>query len=289
MDFDTDKRYFLLKCPSCFIVHTFPRLNKHELRNKYSEYREEENGGRFLFMFDNLITKWHLRRPRAVTKILKRRGKVLDVGCGRGTELSFFKQDGWKVVGTELRDHHYSFPVYTKDIWKLKFRPGIFDVVMFLHSLEHMIFPSKALNASRVLLKKGGLLLVAVPNYSSLERKIFGKNWFHLDIPRHYSHFDESFFRKWAKVYKFKIINESHVAPEYDLYSVLQSTLNILPFPKNLLYNFLLVKKRLSGRQRLLLLLQLPFTFVFLPILLLVPLLWLTKQAGTIELVLMKE
>lgn len=288
-DFDSGKKYRLLKCNSCFVAYTFPRLNKKELLKKYNEYREEERGIRFRFIFDDLITRWHSRRPKLVSKILNKRGKVLDVGCGKGIELAFFKRNGWQVMGTELKNHNHSFPVFTKDVWDLNLRPNSFDLVMFLHSLEHLIYPNKALSSSKSLIKKGGLMLIAVPNYESMERRLFGGNWFHLDIPRHYSHFSKSFFQKWAKNNSFKIIKESHIAPEYDFYSFLQSSLNFLPFPKNLLYNFLLVKKNLSAWKKILLLMQLPFVLLFLSFLIIVPILWLFKQSGTIELILQKK
>jgi SAM-dependent methyltransferase len=68
--------------------------------------------------------------------------------------------------------------------------PG-FDAVVFQHSLEHVTEPLDDLEVAREVLRKGGLLLVSVPNFDSWQRRRFGSAWLHLDLPRHRSHFSE--------------------------------------------------------------------------------------------------
>jgi hypothetical protein len=50
--------------------------------------------------------------------------------------------------------------------------------------------PGEALVAAGRLLKFKVWIVVAVPDYSSLQAKLFGKYWFHLDLPRHLHHFE---------------------------------------------------------------------------------------------------
>ena len=64
-----------------------------------------------------------------------------------------------------------------------------YDVVVFQHSLEHVVDPGEDLARARGLLRDGGLLVVSVPNFGSWQRKTFGSAWFHLDLPRHRTHF----------------------------------------------------------------------------------------------------
>jgi SAM-dependent methyltransferase len=64
-----------------------------------------------------------------------------------------------------------------------------FDAVAFQHALEHVVDPRDDLVRARELLRPGGLLLVAVPNFGSWQRRRFGAAWFHLDLPRHRTHF----------------------------------------------------------------------------------------------------
>ena len=72
----------------------------------------------------------------------------------------------------------------------LSLLPGQFDAVTFWHVLEHLENPGEALVAAGRLLKSNGWLVVAVPDYASLQAKLFGKYWFHLDLPRHLHHFE---------------------------------------------------------------------------------------------------
>jgi SAM-dependent methyltransferase len=66
---------------------------------------------------------------------------------------------------------------------------GPFDVVVFQHALEHVVEPKDDLARAFELLRPGGLLLVALPNFGSEQARRFGSAWFHLDLPRHRSHF----------------------------------------------------------------------------------------------------
>ena len=75
------------------------------------------------------------------------------------------------------------------------FAPQSFDVVLMNHSLEHVTDPRRDLARVFRLLRPGGLLLVAVPNFASWQRKRFGSKWYALDLPRHRTHFTSTVAR----------------------------------------------------------------------------------------------
>jgi SAM-dependent methyltransferase len=64
-----------------------------------------------------------------------------------------------------------------------------FDAVVMRHSLEHVPDPVADLERVYRVLRPGGLLVISVPNFDSWERRRFGGAWFHLDLPRHRTHF----------------------------------------------------------------------------------------------------
>lgn len=51
--------------------------------------------------------------------------------------------------------------------------------------LEHVAEPHAEIARVAELLKPGGVLLVSVPNTSSVNARLFGGRWHHLDAPRH--------------------------------------------------------------------------------------------------------
>ena len=67
-----------------------------------------------------------------------------------------------------------------------------FDAIVFNHSLEHVDDPAAAVAAAARLLRPGGLLAIAVPNFGSWHRRLFRSAWFQLDLPRHLQHFDRA-------------------------------------------------------------------------------------------------
>jgi SAM-dependent methyltransferase len=66
---------------------------------------------------------------------------------------------------------------------------GAYDAAIFRQSLEHVTDPVDDLRRIRPALRRGGLVLITVPNFGSWQRRIFRSCWFHLDLPRHRVHF----------------------------------------------------------------------------------------------------
>ena len=72
---------------------------------------------------------------------------------------------------------------------------GAYDAVVFRQSLEHVLEPVADIGRAHRTLRPGGVLIVSVPNFGSWQRRRFGSAWFHLDLPRHRSHFDAGSLR----------------------------------------------------------------------------------------------
>jgi SAM-dependent methyltransferase len=62
---------------------------------------------------------------------------------------------------------------------------GPFDAIALWHVIEHVPDPVRLLQAAAGRLAPGGALVVAAPNPASLQLRLFGPRWTHLDAPRH--------------------------------------------------------------------------------------------------------
>jgi SAM-dependent methyltransferase len=123
-------------------------------------------------------------------------GRLLDVGSGRGDLGVVLSENGWQVTGLEPSLDACAAARsrgVRSECGTLTGTPDLvdtgFDAVVFQHSLEHVAEPAEDLAVAHQLLRPGGLLIVSLPNFASTQPRRFGADWFHLDLPRHRTHF----------------------------------------------------------------------------------------------------
>jgi SAM-dependent methyltransferase len=140
---------------------------------------------------------WRALRRRPYRALMERPGgRLLDVGSGRGDLGLVLGERGWSVTGLEpsreaceeARARGLASVCGTLESFDGALDGG-YDAVVFQHSLEHVAEPAEDLGRARDLLAPGGLLIVSLPNFGSLQARRFRADWFHLDLPRHRSHF----------------------------------------------------------------------------------------------------
>jgi SAM-dependent methyltransferase len=191
----------VLGCPACGLAFTSPRLRPEDFAlyypQSYSAY--EPNVGERPSLGERLgsLQRQAIVRFGPYRRIWKRRpGRLLDVGCGTGDLAAIFARRGWSAAGiepsAEAARHARAIGVeaVAGTLADAPWEDGSFDAVLFNHSLEHIPEPAEALAEAARLLRPGGLLAIAVPNFGSWHRRFFGSAWFQLDLPRHLQHFD---------------------------------------------------------------------------------------------------
>jgi SAM-dependent methyltransferase len=189
-------------CASCGSGRTVPLVPSERLRELYPDnhnaYRlPTQPVARLLAtaLFEVRYRKALRTRPFRSLRSLSR-GRLLDVGSGRGDLGIVLQRKGWDVVGLEpslpaceeasrrgVRSEHGTLTSGGETSLGREF-----DAVIFNHSLEHVAEPLDDLVRARGLLREGGIVLVSAPNFGSWQRRRFGTYWFHLDLPRHRSH-----------------------------------------------------------------------------------------------------
>jgi 2-polyprenyl-3-methyl-5-hydroxy-6-metoxy-1,4-benzoquinol methylase len=257
-DFITGREFTVAYCDECGLDVTTPQPAAEEMAAYYpSGYYGAVEDRRFPHIVETLQNALYSLRVREVEAVAnKGPGRVLDVGCGRGVLLQEFRRRGWEVQGTELSAQAASYarqtfqiPVEIGTLETLHFPANHFDAIALWHVLEHVTNPRALLTEINRILKPDGVLLVAVPNFGSLEARVTKDKWFHLDVPRHVTHFSQATLEGALNRSGFEVRHTSGFAPEYDFFSFIQSALNLCGLRHNLLYDIVRGKqaKVLSG------------------------------------------
>ncbi|MFK7972056.1 MAG: class I SAM-dependent methyltransferase [Bacteroidia bacterium] len=143
-------------------------------------------------------------------------GRILDIGCGTGEFLSTMIESGWEGMGLEpdegaaAQSKSLGLKVYSNEEL---FRLGAegFDVVTMWHVLEHVHRLHEYMGAIHRVLKPGGLLLIAVPNYTSADAANYGPEWAAYDVPRHLYHFSPKSMGALLPQHRFDLEEMKHM------------------------------------------------------------------------------
>ncbi|MHB1403788.1 MAG: class I SAM-dependent methyltransferase [Thermoleophilia bacterium] len=130
--------------------------------------------------------------------------RILDVGCGAGSVLTALKEAGFENVhGIDpYIENDIRYPnglrIEKKTIEEVS---GVWDLVMFNHSLEHIWDQLATLQKAADLMAPNGACMVRTPTVTSYAWEYYGPAWAQIDAPRHlYIHSRESIARAASKV-----------------------------------------------------------------------------------------
>jgi 2-polyprenyl-3-methyl-5-hydroxy-6-metoxy-1,4-benzoquinol methylase len=148
-------------------------------------------------------------------------GQLLDFGCGAGEFLERMRDRGWKVEGLDMSTYaahvvmrERGIRVHVGTLPHRDLAPETFDCITMWQALEHVHEPRVTLREARRLLRPGGVLTAAVPNFSSWPARQYGRHWFALDVPRHLTHFTPQTLRALFEAEGFRPIRLLHAASD---------------------------------------------------------------------------
>lgn len=142
-------------------------------------------------------------------------GTMLDVGCGEGFAMAWFREQGWTVQGIDyssagLKTFHPDLLPNTQigDIFALLDEQSAletrYDLIWLSNVLEHVIDPVGLLTSLRRLLASGGVAVVTVPNDGNHYQEDLLKNGdiphrFWIALPDHLAYFTYESLKRVAQ------------------------------------------------------------------------------------------
>lgn len=186
------------------------------------------------------------RRLRILAAAAPAPASLLDAGAGRGRFVAAARAAGYDARGIEpsARGVEGALAAYGVELERAGIEDaavpaGSLDAVSLWHVLEHVDDPGAALDRVAVWLRPGGALLVGVPNLASVQARVGGPRWYHLDLPRHRTHFTPAGLRALLAARGFEVVREHHVLAEHNPFGMWQSLVNRATRRPSYLYNLL--------------------------------------------------
>jgi len=181
-----------------------------ELQAYYAEKYYQQARGSYEHQYsdqEQAYFRTKLEQRHAVLKrVMPDARSVLDVGCGEGFAMAYFRSQGWSVKGLDFsaagveaqnpqcRDHLLVGDVFA--LLAAETAAGrTYDVVWLQNVLEHVLDPVDLMRSLKGLLTPGGVAVITVPNdFSAVQREALELG--HIDrefwvaLPDHLSYFD---------------------------------------------------------------------------------------------------
>lgn len=202
--FLTQEDFQLFQCDHCGLIFTVPRpapnvIGKYYQSDEYYSHQENKKG--LIPRIYEAVKSVNLKRKVSLAIGGLPNGRLLDIGCGVGDFLMHVKKSGWEVSGIEPSNDAKSIaknrlgflPLDPSESTSLN--DHSFDVITMWHVLEHIDDLKSQLSELKRLLKPGGRLIIALPNYQSFDCQYYKDKWAAWDVPRHLNHFSSEVIR----------------------------------------------------------------------------------------------
>jgi len=164
------------KCLACDFIY-----NGIKLENKNSELLYDK------FVYDEKdYQRWktlYINKIKNIEKITKKKGNILDLGCGPGQLLAAAKESGWNEFGIEPFVNTYKFAkskglnVKNCLLKDTKFPDKYFDIIIAIEVIEHFINPVEEFKEMKRVLKDDGVVIIQTGNVDSLFSKFRKDKW----------------------------------------------------------------------------------------------------------------
>lgn len=225
------KGFNIVRCVNCKMAYVNPRLKDdvifeiyrkdYFVKSNYSfsdfGYGDYDLTG---YLRDKTFNRWY---SEFAPSLLTQQGKAMDVGCATGRFLKILKDKGWNSInGIELDvDMHKAllakgFNVTNTPLEETAVKEQ-YDLITLFDVVEHITHLHQSFEKLSNMLSDKGSLVIVTPNFESLQRKLFGKNWFQFKPWEHISYFSSETLHLLAEKFNLKIVYSSECGQYADM------------------------------------------------------------------------
>lgn len=179
----------------------------YESENYISHHQDSGSMKEKIYKFAQSFNLNYKRNIIAKETFIK--AKVLDYGCGAGEFIKSIEND-FATYGLEPNEDARNAAslkaknsIIIKDINVIE--DNFFDTITLWHVFEHIENQEYILEKFYKKLKTKGLLIIAVPNYTSYDAQYYKEFWAAYDVPRHIFHFSKTGMEKLFSNEKWKL------------------------------------------------------------------------------------
>ena len=220
----TVENFHIVTCRECGFVYLANPVDLAEEQQNYENYFQSANLADYRPQSTdkNIRQAWSINEQRlAWIQRYTKKGKLLDIGCGRGYFLTHAKNQGYHVQGMEISrlaaryaSEKFDLMVQIGNIDEDTVLEEEFDIITLWHVLEHFQNPRTVLENVLSMLRPNGRLYIEVPNLYSLK--------FQLSLPKsrwrggnhpmyHRSFFARDSLKRIMEISGFDDIKEEHL------------------------------------------------------------------------------
>jgi SAM-dependent methyltransferase len=139
-------------------------------------------------------------------------GTLCDFGSGSGSRAAVMQYLGWNASGIDISESAVAagrsagLKIVQGSTEVLESSPDTFDVILASHSVEHVPDAERLFRAFFTALKRGGTLVVEVPNAAAAALDVYGKYYYYLTLPVHLNIFSPRSLELTARRHGFSNI-----------------------------------------------------------------------------------
>ena len=211
----SQQNFTIVSCNNCNFKFTNPRPEDKNLGDYYKseDYISHSNTSKgVISKLYKQVRNYTLKKKLKLITNYVSRGTILDYGCGTGMFLNACQKAGWKAFGMEpnegARKIASEMGLNTfSDKERIQTYVGqqTFDIITLWHVLEHVTDLEQTLTFFKEKLSRNGILIIAVPNYTSYDANHYKQFWAAYDVPRHLYHYEIKTIKKLLEPYSFTL------------------------------------------------------------------------------------